>query len=138
MVFSITSPHLARVQAGMERVNIDLVIRDSAVVIADRLVQPLQQAATAAGASKKLVATIRVHDGHLNDLVMRDRGHFGDVIVGVDGASPVADEAETLEWGSLETGPRAWVRTTAARNAAQVHRMWSDEMTRELDRRIGA
>lgn len=138
MGLSITSPHLARVQAGMAKVNIGLVVRDSAVVVADRLVAPLRQAATAAGASKQLIAGIRVHDGHLNGLVMRDRGHFGDVIVGVDGASRAADEAEDLEWGTLDTGPKAWVRSTAARSQAEVHRMWSNEMTRELDKRVGA
>lgn len=135
MGFSITSPRLAHVESAITKLNIGLVVRDSAVTIAGRLVPPLQQAAQRAGGSRQMVAQISVHDGHLNGLVMRNRGSYGDVIVGVDGASRVADEAEELEWGSLEAGPAAWVRTTAARHAADVHRMWSDEMTRELDRR---
>lgn len=138
MGFSITSPRLSHIAAGMERVNIGLIARDSAVNVADRLVQPLRQAAARGGASARVVKDIRVHDGHLNDLVMRNTGHFGDVIVGVDGSSIAADEAEELEWGSLEASPKAWVRTTAARSSAEVHRMWSNEMTRELDRRVGA
>lgn len=137
MGFSITSPRLAHVEAGMDRTNIGLVARDSAVIVADRLVAPLRTAAQAAGASRRMVTEIRVHDGHLNDLVMRDRGYKGDVIVGVGGEGRSADEAEELEWGNLDEAPKAWVRTTAARHAADVNRMWSAELTRELDRRVG-
>ncbi len=138
MGFSITSPHLGRVKAGLSKVKIELVVRDSAVVVAQRLVDPLRKSFQAAGASSELVADIRVHDGHLNDLVMRNRGARGDVIVGVGGESRSADEAEELEWGGLYSGPKAPVRLVAARSSADVHRMWSNEMTRALDRAVKA
>lgn len=132
----IDSPDIRRRAAGMERVNIGLVVRDSAVTVADRLVDPLRQSAAAAGASSGLQDAIQAHDGHLNGLVMRDRGSFGDVIVGIDGASRHADEAEDLEWGTAETAPTGWVRTVAAARARDVHGMWGNEMTRELDRQV--
>lgn len=136
MGFSIDSPHLARVEAGMERTNIGLVARDAAVTVADMLVNPLKRAATAAGASSGMVSAIQTHDGHLNDLVMRDRGSKGDVIVGVGGENPYADEAEELEWGTPDTAPRAWVRTTAQQRAVDVGRAWGNELSRELDRSV--
>lgn len=136
MGFSIDSPHLTRVAAGMERTNIGLVAKDAAVTVADMLVAPLKRAATAAGASEEMVSAIQTHDGHLNDLVMRDRGSFHDVIVGVGGESLYADEAEELEWGTPDVAPRAWVRTTAQQRAADVGRAWSNELTRELDRSV--
>lgn len=136
MGFSITSPRLTHVAAAMDKVKIELVVRDSAVVVADRLVPPLKQALQNAGGSAGLVADVRVHDGHLNDLVMRGQAARGDVIVGVGGESRHADEAEDIEWGTLYEGPKAPVRVTAARSSADVYRMWSNEMTRELDRAI--
>lgn len=137
MGFSITSPRLNHVEAAISKLNIGLVARDSAVIVAEKLVDPLRTAAQHAGASRQMVADIRVHDGHLNELVMRDHGSRGDVIVGVSGEARSADEAEDREWGTLDEPPRAWVRTTAARRAADINRMWSAELTRELDRRVG-
>lgn len=136
MGFSISSPDLQRRQSGMERTNLGLVARDSAVVVADMLIAPMRQAAAAAGASAGMQAEIRTHDGHMNALVMRDRGSFGDVIVGVDGHAAHADEAEDLEWGTPDTAPYAWVRTTAARRGHDVMRAWGNELTRELDRSV--
>jgi hypothetical protein len=83
-----------------------------------------------------MVSAVKVHDGHMNDLVMRERGSFGDVIVGVDGTSPAAEEAEEREWGGLDSPPSAWVRTTAAKVAKDIITMWSNEMTRELDAKV--
>lgn len=132
----ISSPDIQRRASGLERVNVGLVARDSAVVVADRLVAPLRQAAATAGGSSGLVSAIQAHDGHLSQLVMRDRGSYGDVIVGVDGHSRHAQEAEDLEWGTLESPPTGWVRTTAAARGRDVTTMWSNEMTRELDRQV--
>jgi hypothetical protein len=132
----ISSPDIQRRAAGLERANITLIVRDSAVKVADRVVGPLRQAAAAAGASSGLQIAIQVHDGHLNSLVMRDRGSYGDVIVGVDGTNRHADDAEDLEWGTFETPPTGWVRTTVAARRHDVHARWSNEMTRELDRQV--
>jgi hypothetical protein len=134
--FSISSPDWAKRAAGLAKVRPQLVVRDAAVVVAERLVEPLRASARAAGASQGMVGNVRVHDGHMSDLVMRDQGHRGDVIVGVDGFSRHAEEAESLEWGSLDERPMAWVRTTAARLHREVSTMWSNEMTRELDRQV--
>lgn len=147
-----TSATFDRRAVRMQRVDVGLLAREAAVVIADRLVEPLQQAARAAGGSEEMVSAIETHDGHLNDLVMLERGDKGDVIVGVGGESPYAEEAQVLEWGgrmleavavrgnalalAQETqSPKAWVRMTAARRGRDVTTMWSNELTRELDRR---
>ena len=134
--FSITSKDWERRAKRLAAVNVGLVVRESAVVVAHRLVPPLQQALRAAGGSAAAAGDVQVHDGHLNQLVMRNQGQRGDVIVGVSGESRHADEAEELEWGGIDTPPRAWVRTTAAKSARDVHTMWGNEMTRELDRRV--
>ena len=133
--FSVTSPAIARRAGKMQRTPIEVVVRDAAVHAASKLVEPLKRAAAAAGADRGLVGAVSVHEGHLNDLVMRDRGHRGDVIVGVSGDSKHAEAAEELEWGGLEAGPKAWVRTTVAHHARDVRTSWSNELTRGLDRR---
>lgn len=133
----ISSPVIDRRATRMAALRIEDVVRDSAVVVADKFVEPLRTAARAAGGSAALVSSVQTFDGHLNELVMRDAGHRGDVIVGIGGDSRHADEAEELEWGSIDQAPKAWVRMTAARRGHDVVGMWSNEMTRELDRRVG-
>ena len=134
--FSLTSLAWAKRGAGMQRANITLIVRDSAVHAAGLLQAPLQQAVRAAGGSAALAEAVTVHEGHLNDLVMRDAGHRGDVIVGVSGENRHADEAEELEWGSVDAAPAAWVRTTTARLGHDVVTMWSNELSRALDRAV--
>ena len=136
--FSVTSPALARRGARMLKTPIEVVVRDAAVHAAHLLVDPLRRAARAGGASNGLVGAITVHDGHLNDLVMRDHGRKGDVIVGVEGRSRYADEAEELEWGGIDTPPVGWVRTTVASRTRDVRVAWSNELTRGLDRHVGS
>lgn len=133
----ISSPALDRKASRMDALRIEDVARDAAVKTADTLVSPLRRAARAAGGSAALARDVRVFDGHLNELVMRDGAHRGDVIVGVGGESPHADDAEELEWGSLEVNPTAWVRHTVAERAHETVDRWSSELTRELDRQIG-
>lgn len=130
----IDSPDLARRAQRMEACRIEDVARRSAVRTAGTLVRPLRTAARAAGGAV-LANEVQVHDGHLNQLVMREPGSYGDVIVGVSGECPQADRAEELEWGSLEENPRAWVRATAAQHGYDVTARWSAELTTELDRR---
>lgn len=120
----------------MQQANVTLIARDSAVHAAGLLQVPLQTAARAAGGSEGMAGAVTVHDGHLNDLVMRDKGYRGDVIVGVSGESRHADEAEDLEWGSPDAAPAAWVRTTTARHGRDVVQMWGNELTRALDRAV--
>jgi hypothetical protein len=131
----ISSPTMDRRATRMSSTPIELVARDAAATVAQRLVEPMRSAVQAAGGSAALAADVQVYDGHLDELVMRHPGARGDVIVGVGGRSRHADEAEELEWGSLDRGPAGWVRTTAARHGRDVMRMWSNELTRELDRR---
>lgn len=134
--FSITSPDFAKRAARMQSVHIGIVARNAAVIVATKLVDPLRAAATASGASGGVIQDIKVHDGHLSDLVMRDHGNRADVIVGVDGHSKHTDEAEELEWGGLDSPPRAWVRTTVTKRSRDIVRDWSNELTRGLDKAV--
>lgn len=134
--FSITSPDWERRARGMARTNIHLVARDAAVVVGEKLVVPLREAARRGGASEQLVAAIDVHDAHSSALVMREHGDRADVIVGVDGLSPQAEAAEELEWGSMESRPVGWVRSTYEARKRDVVTMWSNELTRQLDRQV--
>ena len=118
----------------MLKTPIEVVVRDDAVHAAQLLVEPLRRAAKAGGGSDGMVGAIMVHEGHLNDLVMRDHGRKGDVIVGVEGRSRFAGEAEELEWGGIDSPPVGWVRTTVASRTRDVRVAWSNELTRSLDR----
>lgn len=131
----ISSPDLAKRAAGLAKVNPTLVVRDAAVVAAGRLVTPMRAAASNAG-GKQLASAVQVHDGHLNDLVMRDRGQKGDVIVGVSGEHRQASSAEELEWGGVDSPPTAWVRSTASQHGSAIVSAWSNALTRELDRKV--
>lgn len=133
-MFRIDSPALERRASRMAGTDIGLVARTSAVKTAGTLVQPLKSALRQAGGAAAS-RDVRVHDGHLNDLVMREQGRRGDVIVGVGGESQHADTAEELEWGGLDVGPKAWVRATVAQRAFDTVDRWSRELTAELDRR---
>lgn len=130
----IGSPAMDKRADRMASLRVEDVVRDAAVKVAGTLVAPMRSAIRAAGGSVQLANEVRVHDGHLNELVMRDRGSKGDVIVGVGGESLYADDAEELEWGSLDSGPRAWVRSTAGQRGFEVTAAWSNELTRGLDR----
>lgn len=131
----ISSPTVDRRAARMASTVIEDVVRGAAVEVAGRLVEPLRDALQRGGGSSGVAGAVRVYNFHTNTLVMRERGSAGDVIVGVGGESPHSDEAEELEWGGLYEGPRAWVRGTTGRLGTQVTTMWSNELTRELDRR---
>lgn len=121
----------------MAAINIGTVVRDAAVETAHKLVDPMRAALRAAGGSEGAVADVMVHDGHLSELVMRDHASRGDVIVGVDGMSKHADEAEEIEWGGLDRGPAGWVRTSVGRRARDITEMWSNEISRQLDAKVG-
>lgn len=131
----VASPDWEQRAKRIAGVDIHAVVRDSAVSVARGLVQPMQQAARAAGASARLVGNIRVLDHHTNTTVLRHPANHGDVIVGVSGESRYAAEADELEFGGLDTPPTGWVRVTTAQHAARIRKAWSAAMTNELDRR---
>lgn len=111
------------------------VARVTAVRTARAVLQtPLRRALRAAG-GQQAASDVIVHDGHLNDLVMRMPSARHDVIVGVSGESRHADLAEELEWGGLDSSPKAWVRQTAGQLGHAVTDRWSAELTTELDKR---
>lgn len=131
----IASPDLARRARRLAAVNIEGVVRTTAVDAARTLLQPLRTAAKAAGASPRLVQNIRVQNHHTSVTVMRHPANHDDVIVGVPGESRYAPEADELEFGGPDTPPTGWVRTTVMQHAPRVRAAWSAGMTAELDRR---
>jgi len=131
----ISSPRMTRLASRMEACDIGDVARRTAVKTAGTLVTPLRAAVRSAPGGAQVAREVRVHDGHLNGLVMRERAGRGDVIVGVSGDSEQADLAEELEWGGLDTSPRAWVRSTVSQRGPEVIQHWSAGLTRELNRR---
>lgn len=131
----IESPVLARRAAKMERTRIEDVAHRSAKKVAPEARSLLRIAARSAGGSVQMARAVTIHDGHDNDLVMLQRGHAGDVLVGVSGSSPHADEAEALEWGGPEENPTFWVRGFVTDHGPALMRAWSAALTTELDRR---
>ena len=136
--FDIT-PSAAFQRASVAAVQLDItqVTRTATTTVAARSVKPLRSAAKAAGASSAVLDAISVHTvDQDNDLVMRQRPEIGDITVGVSGHADGAQEADDLEWGSMEETPRAWVQGYHAHNAGVVYEDWSRELTNELNRRL--
>lgn len=136
--FSITpSAPFKRAMVAAVSLNITTLTQATTATVATRFVAPLRESASTAGASKAAVAQIAVHKvDNSNDLVMRQQGQAGDIIVGVSGHSPEADVLDELEWGSAAESPRAWVRNFHTHNAHEVYDAWSNELTSELNRRL--
>lgn len=136
--FDIT-PSAAFKRASVSAVQLDIaqVTRTATTTVASRSVKPLRAAAKAAGASSAVLDAISVHIiDNDNDLVMRQRPEIGDITVGVSGHAAGAEEADDLEWGSLEQTPTAWVQGYHAHSAGAVYENWSRELTNELNRRL--
>lgn len=136
--FNIT-PSTSFQRAMVSAATLDLVklTQAATATVATQFVKPLQESASTSGASKKAVGEIAVHKvDNPNDLVMRQRGETGDVMVGVTGHSPEADSLDELEWGGVAEGPRAWVRNFHTHHAHEVYDAWSSELTNELNRRL--
>lgn len=136
--FSVTpSAAFKRVSVAAVHLDIAEVARSATLSVAAHTVKPLRAAAKAAGASKETVDSIAVSVvSNDNDLVMRQRPDIGDITVGVSGHAPGAEEADDLEWGSMEQTPRAWVQGYHAHNESSVYESWSHELTNELNRRL--
>jgi hypothetical protein len=133
----ISSPDIARRAAALAKVDATELARTTAATAAKTLVTPLQSAFKRAGGSATVVSAVQVISNDPGDSVMRTPVSDGAVIVGVPSYSPAAEEADSLEWGDMRSGPAAPVRTVAkAQGRAAVDR-WSKELTKGLDKRVG-
>lgn len=132
--FSVTSPRLDRLATRMRKVDIvDDVIVPAARHTAELFVKELKDAYQHAGASEGLVSAVKVY-WNQDDLTNRERIPHGALCVGLPGSLREADEADELEWGGLDTGPKGVIRNTVASRRKTTVQLYSTRMTRELDR----